>query len=359
MAENTRTATQAAIKRATMAAQRAMDSYDAQTLNDLTRVYKEAASAIAEQIAQLAGADTVQIHVLQDLLAQVKTRLNLLTKQRDQLLDTGLSHAANLGAQPFSVAAAAGVMAASVTNVAHDAVEFVRHFVAADGLQLSDRIWRLDKNAQQAVANAIEAAVIQGHSASQAAADFLSRGLPVPSDIARKIDAAKTSRIQQAAGRALLHDDGNAYDNAKRLFRTELNRAHGTAYIKSVEAHPDTIGTQFLLSPGHPRHDICDMHAAANLYGLGKGVYPPGKNPWPAHPNTLSYVVAVFKDEVTDDDRAGETDAIAWLKTQPPGLQTDILGINKAQALRDGDLKANHINTPWKILKVRYAKSGD
>lgn len=359
MAENTRTATQAAIKRATMAAQRAMDSYDAKVIDDLARIYKEAAGAITEQIAQLAGADTVQIQVLQELLVQVKTRLNLLTKQRDQLLDTGLVQAANLGAQPFAAEAATGVMATSVTNVVHDAVEFVRHFVAADGLQLSDRIWRLDKNAQQAVANAIEAAVIQGHSASQAAADFLSRGLPVPADIARKIDAAKTGRIQQAAWRALLHDDGNAYEHAKRLFRTELNRAHGMAYIKSVEAHPDTVGTKFLLSPAHPRRDICDMHANANLYGLGKGVYPPGKNPWPAHPNTLSYVMVVFKDEVTDDDRAGKTDPISWLKTQSPDLQTDILGAKKAQALRDGELKANHINTPWKILKVRYAKSGD
>ncbi len=47
------------------------------------------------------------------------------------------------------------------------------------------------------------------------------------------------------------------------------------------------------------------MHATANLFGLGKGVYPPGQNPWPAHPNTLSYVVAVFEEDVTEEDRAG------------------------------------------------------
>jgi hypothetical protein len=74
----------------------------------------------------------------------------------------------------------------------------------------------------------------------------------------------------------------------------EINRAHGTAYLKGAEAHPDCVGTRFLLSPSHPEHDECDLHASANLYGLGPGVYPPGKTPWPAHPNTLSYVVAVF-----------------------------------------------------------------
>ncbi|AZR60628.1 hypothetical protein ELB75_11835 [Eikenella corrodens] len=44
--------------------------------------------------------------------------------------------------------------------------------------------------------------------------------------------------------------------------------------------------------------DICDEHAAADLYGLGQGVYPVDECPWPAHPNTFSYTEAVYRDEI-------------------------------------------------------------
>ena len=38
--------------------------------------------------------------------------------------------------------------------------------------------------------------------------------------------------------------------------------------------------------------------AVQDLYGLGPGVYKTGTAPWPAHPNTMSYLTAVFRDEV-------------------------------------------------------------
>lgn len=58
------------------------------------------------------------------------------------------------------------------------------------------------------------------------------------------------------------------------------------------------FGLRFMLSPRHPRVDICDEHAAADLYGLGQGVYPVDECPWPAHPNTFSYTEAVYRDEI-------------------------------------------------------------
>jgi hypothetical protein len=113
---------------------------------------------------------------------------------------------------------------------------------------------------------------------------------------------------------------GSALSHARRIFRTELNRAHGTAYQNSIEHTPGVVGTCFLLSPAPPKPDICDLHAAANLHGLGAGVYPPGQNPWPAHPNTLSYVVAVFAEDVSDADKAGrETLAEAAARLKQPG----------------------------------------
>lgn len=48
----------------------------------------------------------------------------------------------------------------------------------------------------------------------------------------------------------------------------------------------DTIdGVQVVVNPMHPKNDICDLHARANLWGLGPGCYPKAKAPQtPYHP---------------------------------------------------------------------------
>jgi len=139
-----------------------------------------------------------------------------------------------------------------------------------------------------------------------------------------------------------------------RLFRTELNRAHGEAYIKGALSHPDAAGVRFLLSPEHPKPDICDLHAAANLYGLGHGVYPSReKCPWPAHPNTLSYVEVVFKDEISEADRLGKETPLEALARLTPAQQRGALGAHKHEVFKDGNLKQNMIKAPWRVVQRR------
>lgn len=205
------------------------------------------------------------------------------------------------------------------------------------------------------VGRAIESAVIQGHSASRAAEDLTFRGQPIPPELQRKIGMAHTDTITRATTDALLNKNSSPYANARRVFRTEINRAHGIAYQTSAFEVDDVVGTRFLLSPGHPEPDICDMHASANKYGLGRGVYPKGKSPWPAHPNTLSYEEVVFADEVTDEDKAGKETGIDWLQRQPAQIQYTVLNSRKkAQALNEGLLKEKHIERPWKDIKHYY-----
>jgi hypothetical protein len=358
LAENPRTARKAAIKRASARARAGMSRFDAQTLGDLTRIYRQAVADLQGQVNGYASSDgTVRLEVLQDLLAQANARLSQLEAARNSLLNQGLDQAAQIGIEPWIPHA--GEMAASLTNIADDAVRFVNHFVGEDGLQLSDRIWRIDNNARRVVSEAIQSAVIQGHSASKAAQEFLSRGVAVPRDVADKLSAAGAQGIGKNLADGLLRTEGNPYDAALRVFRTELNRAHGEAYQAAAFAHPDTIGTRFLLSPRHPRHDICDLHAHANVYGLGPGVYPEGKNPWPAHPNTLSYVEVVFADEVTPEDKAGKESRLEWIGQQPAAVQASVLGgQKKAGAFRAGILRENEIATPWRVLKDKYEKRG-
>jgi hypothetical protein len=182
-------------------------------------------------------------------------------------------------------------------------------------------------------------------------------GRTVPKDVVDKVGAAEALRVSREIKNGLMTGEGSPYANALRVFRTEINRAHGEAYQATAFAHPDVIGTRFLLSPNHPMHDVCDMHAHANLYGLGPGVYPQGKNPWPAHPNTLSYTEVVFHDEITDADRAGQQDRISWLKDQPPQVREGVLGgRNKRIAFDAGHIGEGEIATPWRIIKERLEK---
>lgn len=334
---------QAAIRRATLQAQRAVRGLDAAGLAELQRAYTAAATDIRAQIEVAAGPDdTVTIANLRELLDQVEARLQVVARTRDELLGEGLEKAARYGAMAIEGApvtgAAAAITSAAAMQVAETAVRFVQSFVAADGLQLSDRIWRIDRGAREAVTGAIERTVIEGQSAAQAARAFLARGEPVPADIAAKMGAPTGGRIGKAAAAALT-GKGGAMDNALRVFRTEINRAHGEAYMAGGEDKPWFGGWRYLLSPAHPEPDICDLLAAQNLYGLGKGVYPSrAKLPWPAHPNTLSFVEVVFKDEITDDDRAGKETPLQALGRLSPEARRGVLGKTKSEMFDAGEL---------------------
>lgn len=340
-----RLAIQAAIKRATQAAQDAVVDMDAAALSELEQIYRQAAEEIGAAITRNAGLDgNMTLAELQSALAQVNAHLRNLAHQRDALLNGALTEAAALGVDP-SLSALMG--AATTMTVPAEAVAFVRNFVAADGLQLSDRIWRIDRQARDRVVNAIEMAVIQGHGAAQAARDLLAKGSAVPSDVANKLNAANAGELSKSA-KELMTGQGSPLDNAMRLFRTEINRVHGTAYMMGAAKHPDVAGFKFLLSPAHPKHDICDLLSIQNLYGLGAGVYPKVKiqGVWPAHPNTLSFVVAVFKDEVSSRDKAGKETPMEAMARLTPEQRQGVLGVAKTQAYDEGKITQGMIKAP-------------
>lgn len=340
----------AAIKRATLAAQRAVEQLDADSMQQLEATYRAAADDIAAQIRAYAGGDdSVGLEQLRALLAQIEGRLKQLSDQRNTLINAGLDQAARLGTQAFGDPHAADSM-----RISEEALRFVRNFVAEDGLQLSDRIWRLDRGARDALVNAIERSVIQGHGAAQAAREFLARGQTVPVEILDKLASANAPGIARAATDQLLTGQGNAMSNAMRLFRTEINRAHGEAFMMSGVDHPDFAGWRFLLSPAHPAPDICDLLSTQNLHGLGKGVYPSREQcPWPAHPNTLSFLEIVFKDEITDADRAGKETPTEALARLTEAQRIGVLGKAKAAVFNEGKLRQGMIRAPWRAVHKR------
>lgn len=92
----------------------------------------------------------------------------------------------------------------------------------------------------------------------------------------------------------------------------------------------------------------CDLYAKANLYGLGAGVYPGGEHPYPAHPNTISFITPVFKDEISDADRAGKQTPFEWIAQQSANEQDMVLGgRQKGAAFRAGLLNDGDLRMPW------------
>lgn len=349
--------TQAQIKRATAIGHRAVESLDAETQQALIDLYRQQADEIRARIEAHAGADgNLALQELRQLLDQVEGILRRLSAERDAMLGEALAKAADYGARPVLGAVLdTGVVVSTAASmrVSEDALRFVQTFVAEDGLQLSDRIWRIDRGARDRIINALESAIIQGHGAGQAAREFLSRGEAVPRDVANKMNAANAAELSKTA-KEIMTGKGSALDNAMRLMRTEINRAHGEAYMMGGEDHPDFGGWRFLLSPQHPEPDICDLLSRQNLHGLGPGVYPSReKCPWPAHPNTLSFVEVVFKDEITAADRAGKETPLDALGRLTDEQRVGALGKGKAEIFDAGKLRQGMIRAPLASVRKR------
>lgn len=369
--------TEAAIRRASQQARNAMRELDAAGVAELLELYGQAAEQVRGSISAAQGADgMVARERLQGLLRQVEAVMADLGRRYLELLDARLADAAALGVRPYTAQGVAAVGAsvsatggagtaqavldsAAAMRVSQEAVRFVQTFTAADGLRLSDRVWRLELGAKEALQRAISNAVVQGWSASRAAAELAYAGQAVPPELARQITQARGPALVRMAD-LLTTGNGAEVWKAERVMRTEINRAHGEAYMASAEQTPGFAGFKFLLSPMHPEPDICDLLAVQNLHGLGPGVYPSRETtPWPAHPNTLSFVQVVFADEVSDADRAGQETELQALQRLGPEIRAGVLGVAKAAYFDAGLLRSKGmIRAPLRAVTARLERQG-
>lgn len=286
----------AAIRRGMLAAQEQLYKLDEEGAAALMRLYRWALGNIEQDIQSRADSQgSLALTQLADLRNQIDARLQRLEAARNNLLQEGLLRAGQIGSETF---VNAGIEAAAMIRVPEEAVRFVRSFIAGDGLQLSDRVWRIDRGARDAIVNSVERSIISGHSATQSAREFLSQGLPVPKDVQDKVKSAGANGVAKMAAEIMVGDgQGGALYQSMRLFRTEINRAHGMAYMMQAKDVPGFKGIQFTLSPNHPKPDVCDEIANTDAFGLGKGIFPSMEEfvkVWPAHPNTFSFPIAVF-----------------------------------------------------------------
>ena len=70
---------------------------------------------------------------------------------------------------------------------------------------------------------------------------------------------------------------------ANRIAQTELARAHQARVAAEFMADETIDLLEVRINPKHPKADICDVHARANLFGLGPGCYPKARTPRPPY----------------------------------------------------------------------------
>ena len=171
-----------------------------------------------------------------------------------------------------------------------------------DGLQISSRIWKLDREARSGIQQALMQGVAEKKSAWQIAKD-LEQFLGASEDCPRwtstrlyqltKKDIASGVRTGLKTG-AECDGQGVAY-KALRLARNELQAVHGLATDRIMAAQPWVEKEQVMLSPAHPKPDICDDVIAEGEDG--QGIYPKGTISLPIHPHCLCYKVAMLMPE--------------------------------------------------------------
>lgn len=350
----------AEIRRASQQARNGMKELDRQALEQLALYYARAADEVRGQIYAAADAgDRVPEARLRLLLAAIEEVIQRLGEQRNALLQDAIGEAAALGVRPYTAQGAAAVGgaqevlgAAAAARISEAAVQFVVEFRQADGLNLSERLWRLDQGAKEALQRAIASAVIRGESAARAAQALALQGRSIPG-LAKGGQAGHVAKLADI----LVSRDGGELWKAERVLRTEINRAHGEAFMAGAIETPGFAGFRFLLSPAHPEPDICDLLAAQNIHGLGPGVYPTRElTPWPAHPNTLSFLEIVFEDEISEADRAGKETTLQALQRLAPEIREGALGKTKAQYFDKGVLTKGMVRAPLRAVARRVGQ---
>ncbi|MGL5530670.1 MAG: hypothetical protein ACRDCZ_01555, partial [Culicoidibacterales bacterium] len=246
-------------------------------LNAVISVYEKAAADMKKAVLNIGTTgQPLSIGEQPQLLLQIEQIIKVLKQKRDQVIISGLETSALTAAQYMPLNQQV------IQSVAVKAVDFVQNFVAEDGLNLSTRLWRVDQATKETLARTIQTAIINGMDVSNATNAIL----------------ATPDVISNTLSDAMLANERNPRAQIERLVQTEMQRAYHVAYEESASKAPGVVGFRFNLSPNHRVVDICDERANADLYGLGKGIYPPGKIPIPSHPNSGSYATVVFDDEL-------------------------------------------------------------
>jgi hypothetical protein len=174
-------------------------------------------------------------------------------------------------------------------------------YLYGDSLNLSQRIWRIDRDARDGITNVLLNGISTGDSAwniAQQLEQYLGANQDCPRWTSTRLYGRTKTQIAQGDTTGLVSSpcDGRGVSyNALRLARTEIQKAHALATDRILLSQPWVEKEQIHLSAAHPETDICDDTVQGGEDG--KGIYAVGDIELPLHPNCLCYKTAVLMDE--------------------------------------------------------------
>lgn len=139
---------------------------------------------------------------------------------------------------------------------------------------------------------------------------------------------------------------------AQRIIRTEMARAYADGFVAKMDADDDVVAVRLRLSTRHPVFDICDFFADADMYGLGKGVYPKDKAPpIPLHPHCMCRLEEVFSWELDISKAKNQVKQAGnkWLNGLTDRQRREVLGIEGDKAWKEGENWQKYLRN-WKGL---------
>lgn len=166
-------------------------------------------------------------------------------------------------------------------------------------------------------------------------------------EVAAAVEDGNEVRLQKAIYSATQE---KARYHAERIARTENARAYADGQMNRFLDDDDIVAFQWKLSSRHPRYDICDFYANADLYGLGKGVYPKDKFPrLPAHPHCMCHIKPMTELDIDVNKRHNnlEQAGLEYIKSLSKKHQELLLGVNGREQVLTGKETWQNIARGW------------
>ena len=166
-------------------------------------------------------------------------------------------------------------------------------------------------------------------------------------EVAAAVEDGNEVRLQKAIYSATQE---KARYHAERIARTENARAYADGQMNRFLDDDDIVAFQWKLSSRHPRYDICDFYANADLYGLGKGVYPKDKFPrLPAHPHCICHIKPMTELDIDVNKRHNnlEQAGLEYIKSLSKKHQEVLLGVNGREQVLTGKETWQNIAKGW------------
>jgi len=196
-------------------------------------------------------------------------------------------------------------------------------YLYGDSLNLSQRIWRVDREAREGINALILNGISNGTSAWDLAAQlegYLGANADCPRWTSTRLYGRTKTQIATGDTTGLLSGkdcDGSGVSyNALRLARTEIQKAHALATDRILASQPWVEQERVHLSAAHPEQDICDEVTGGGE--KGEGIYDVGTIELPLHPNCLCYKTAVLMDEGEFTERLR-----GWMTGSSPWAEMD------------------------------------